>query len=129
MDWLPDQLVTRRILNGGLQLRDLPKGSEIQKNVSTKYSPHIEASKMSLNKQLQHALELQRTAWNNGHENYGASIDVEAEALEILQYFKHLNPVQTDLRAVLEAKDELKYAKPLASAARKAVRHFVVTLK
>ncbi|WPK28918.1 rIII lysis inhibitor accessory [Escherichia phage vB_EcoP_EP32B] len=37
-------------------------------------------------KQLQHALELQRNAWNNGHENYGASIDVEAEALEILYH-------------------------------------------
>lgn len=80
-------------------------------------------------KQLHHALELQRHAWNNGHENYGASIDVEAEALEILHYFKHLNPVQAALASELEAKDELKYAKPLASAARKAVRHFVITLK
>lgn len=80
-------------------------------------------------KQLQHALELQRNAWNNGHENYGASIDVEAEALEILQYFKHLNPAQADLRDILVQKDELKYAKPLASAARKAVRHFIITLK
>ncbi|EMZ2827383.1 hypothetical protein ABDD22_003049 [Escherichia coli] len=80
-------------------------------------------------KQLQHALELQRNAWNNGHENYGASIDVEAEALEILHYFKHLNPAQATLAAELEAKDELKFAKPLASAARKAVRHFVITLK
>ncbi|EAA6275675.1 hypothetical protein DQ003_13045 [Salmonella enterica subsp. enterica] len=80
-------------------------------------------------KQLQHALELQRNAWNNGHENYGASIDVEAEALEILRYFKHLNPAQATLAAELEAKDELKFAKPLASAARKAVRHFVITLK
>ena len=55
--------------------------------------------------------------------------DVEAEALEILRYFKHLNPVQAALASELEAKDELKYAKPLASAARKAVRHFVITLK
>ena len=82
-----------------------------------------------MNKHLNHALELQRNAWNNGHENYGASIDVEAEALEILRYFKHLNPAQATLAAELEAKDELKYAKPLASAARKAVRHFVITLK
>ncbi|WPK35726.1 rIII lysis inhibitor accessory [Escherichia phage AV117] len=82
-----------------------------------------------MTKQLQHALELQRHAWNNGHDNYGASIDVEAEALEILRYFKHLNPAQATLASELEAKDELKYAKPLASAARKAVRHFVITLK
>ncbi|ADI55530.1 hypothetical protein [Escherichia phage vB_EcoM-E33] len=82
-----------------------------------------------MNKQLNHALELQRNAWNNGHENYGASIDVEAEALEILRYFKHLNPAQATLAAELEAKDELKFAKPLASAARKAVRHFIITLK
>lgn len=82
-----------------------------------------------MNKQLNHALELQRNAWNNGHENYGASIDVEAEALEILRYFKHLNPAQATLAAELESKDELKFAKPLASAARKAVRHFIITLK
>lgn len=82
-----------------------------------------------MNKQLTHALELQRNAWNNGHENYGASIDIEAEALEILTYFKHLNPAQAELRAQLEVKDELKYAKFLASAARKAVRHFIITLK
>lgn len=82
-----------------------------------------------MNKHLNHALELQHNAWNNGHENYGASIDVEAEALEILRYFKHLNPAQATLAAELEAKDELKYAKPLASAARKAVRHFIITLK
>ncbi|AND75886.1 lysis inhibition; accessory protein [Escherichia phage WG01] len=82
-----------------------------------------------MNKQLNHALELQRNAWNNGHENYGASIDVEAEALEILRYFKHLNPAQATLAAELEDKDELKFAKPLASAARKAVRHFIITLK
>ena len=47
----------------------------------------------------------------------------------ILRYFKHLNPAQTALATELQEKDELKYAKPLASAARKAVRHFVVTLK
>jgi hypothetical protein len=80
-------------------------------------------------KQLQHALELQRNAWNNGHENYGASIDVEAEALEILRYFKHLNPAQKALEEELQKLDELKYAKRLCSRAHKAVRHFVVTLK
>lgn len=84
---------------------------------------------MSLNKQLERALDLQRTAWNNGHENYGASIDVLAETLEVLRYFKHLNPAQAILAAELQEKDELKYAKQLGSAARKAVRHFVVTLK
>lgn len=82
-----------------------------------------------LSKQLNHALDLQRTAWNNGHENYGASIDVEAEALEVLNGFKHLNPVQAELRDSLVQKDELKFAKGLASAARKVVRHFVITLK
>ncbi|AHI61131.1 rIII lysis inhibitor accessory [Enterobacter phage vB-EclM_KMB17] len=84
---------------------------------------------MSMNKQLEHALHLQRNSWNAGHDNYGASIDVYAEALEVLKGFKHLNPVQADLRDVLALKDELKFAKPLCSAARKAVRHFVVTLK
>ncbi|ANA49551.1 lysis inhibition; accessory protein [Salmonella phage vB_SnwM_CGG4-1] len=82
-----------------------------------------------MNKQLEHALTLQRTAWNAGHENYGASIDVLAEALEILRYFKHLNPAQAALSAELQEKDELKFAKGLCSSARKAVRHFVVTLK
>lgn len=84
---------------------------------------------MSMNKQLEHALTLQRNSWNSGHENYGASIDVYAEALEVLKGFKHLNPVQSDLREALVAKDELKFAKSLCSSARKAVRHFVVTLK
>lgn len=82
-----------------------------------------------MTKQFTHALSLQRTAWNAGHNNYGASIDVEAEALEVLRGFKHLNPAQAALREELEAKDELKYAYGLCSAARKAVRHFVVTLK
>ena len=82
-----------------------------------------------MNKQLTRALELQRSAWNAGHENYGASIDIHAEALEVLKGFKHLNPVQSELRDTLLAQDELKYAKHLGSAARKAVRHFVVTLK
>ena len=38
-----------------------------------------------MNKQLTKALELQRNAWNSGHENYGASIDIYAEALEVLK--------------------------------------------
>ena len=42
-----------------------------------------------MNKQLTKALELQRNAWNSGHENYGASIDIYAEALEVLKGFKH----------------------------------------
>nr|WP_153932286.1 hypothetical protein [Klebsiella pneumoniae] len=82
-----------------------------------------------MNKQLTKALELQRNVWNSGHENYGASIDIYAEALEVLKGFKHLNPAQAEFRDTLEAMDELKYAKHLGSAARKAVRHFVVTLK
>ena len=82
-----------------------------------------------MNKQLSHALKLQRNAWNHGHENYGASIDVLAEAKDILEYFKHLNPAQTELLVELKEIDELKYAKPLGTAARKAVRHFVITLK
>lgn len=75
------------------------------------------------------ALELQRKAWNAGHDNYGASIDVQAEILSVLKGFKHLNPVQTTLRDTLSAQDVLKFAYPLCSAARKAVRHYVVTLK
>ncbi|UNA02321.1 RIII lysis inhibition accessory protein [Serratia phage SP1] len=78
---------------------------------------------------IKNALDIQRQAWNNGHENYGASIDVHAETLSVLKGFKHLNPAQKILLAELEGKDELKYAKSLCSAARKAVRHFVVTLK
>ncbi|QPI13902.1 rIII lysis inhibition accessory protein, rapid lysis phenotype [Serratia phage 4S] len=78
---------------------------------------------------IKNALDIQRQAWNNGHENYGASIDVHAESLSVLKGFKHLNPVQKSLMAELESQDFLKYAKPLCSAARKAVRHFVVTLK
>lgn len=75
------------------------------------------------------ALDLQRKAWNAGHDNYGASIDVEAEILSVLEGFKHLNPAQKTVLADLTEKDELKYAYGLCSAARKAVRHFVVTLK
>ncbi|QOI66421.1 rIII lysis inhibition accessory protein [Erwinia phage FBB1] len=74
-------------------------------------------------------LGIQRKAYNAGHENSGASIDVKAAVLDILQYFKHLNPTQKALETELVALDELKYAKPLCSSAHKAVRHFVVTLK
>ncbi|HHB0793423.1 TPA: hypothetical protein ACOA2N_003400 [Vibrio cholerae] len=74
-------------------------------------------------------LDLQRTAWQNGHENYGASIDVLAEALRILEGFKHLNPAQKSLHTELTENDNLKYAKQLAPFARKSVRHFIVTLK
>lgn len=78
---------------------------------------------------IKSTLELQRRAWNSGHSNYGASIDVEAEAVSVLEGFKHLNPRQKDLLDTLGAKDELKFAYPICSAARKAVRHYVVTLK
>ncbi|AHY25193.1 lysis inhibition; accessory protein [Pectobacterium bacteriophage PM2] len=74
-------------------------------------------------------LDIQRKAWNFGHENYGASIDVESEILTVLKGFKHLNPVQLALKTTLESQDELKYAYSLCSAARKVVRHYVVTLK
>ncbi|AXY81471.1 lysis inhibition; accessory protein [Escherichia phage vB_vPM_PD06] len=40
-----------------------------------------------------------------------------------------ISPAFSFKREFIMEKDELKYAKPLASAARKAVRHFVVTLK
>ncbi|WJZ28112.1 lysis inhibition protein [Serratia phage 92A1] len=75
------------------------------------------------------ALDLQRQAWNAGHENYGASIDVESEMVSVLEGFKHLNPLQKTLLSSLKEKDELKYSKSLSSAARKAVRHYIVTLK
>lgn len=78
---------------------------------------------------IKSALHLQRQAWNNGHENYGASIDVKAEALKVLEGFKHLNPVQKALEVELTLTDELKFAKPLSVTARKAIRHFVVSLK
>lgn len=82
-----------------------------------------------MNEIIKSILDIKRKSWNAGHENYGASIDVKAEALDILEYFKHLNPSQKALATELASQDELKYAKPLCSAARKAVRHFVVTLK
>ncbi|ARB06003.1 hypothetical protein fHeYen901_230 [Yersinia phage fHe-Yen9-01] len=82
-----------------------------------------------MNQQLTHALSVQRQAWSNGHENYGASIDVKAEALDILKGFKHLNPVQKQFADELEVQDELKFAKSLCSSSRKIVRHFIVTLK
>lgn len=82
-----------------------------------------------MNKQLNHALQLQRNAWQHGHENSGASIDVLAEAKTVLESFKHLNPVQTEFLSELKAMDELKFAKHLGTAARKAVRHFIITLK
>lgn len=75
------------------------------------------------------ALDLQAKAYNAGHDNSGASIDVQAEVLAVLSGFKHLNPAQAVLREALQINDTLKYAYPLCSAARKAVRHYVVTLK
>ena len=78
---------------------------------------------------ITNVLSIQRQAWNSGHENYGASIDVQSELLFVLKGFKHLNPLQKALQVELEALDELKYAKVLCSASCKAVRHFVVTLK
>lgn len=74
-------------------------------------------------------LSVQRQAWNNGHQNYGSSVDVKAAALHFLNYFKHLNPAQKALSDELVATDELKYAKRLCSRANKAVRHFIVALK
>lgn len=82
-----------------------------------------------MNQQLTHALTVQRQAWTNGHENYGASIDVKAEALDVLKGFKHLNPAQKQVADEFEQQDELKFAKDLCSASRKIVRHFIVTLK
>lgn len=78
---------------------------------------------------ITNALDLQRKAWNAGHDNYGASIDVKSEVLTVLEGFKHLNPAQKVLLETLKLNDTLKYAYPLCSSARKAVRHFVVTLK
>lgn len=78
---------------------------------------------------IKYVISIQRKAYNAGHENLGASIDVKAAVLDILQYFKHLNPTQKALEVELLQLDELKYAKPLCSSAHKAVRHFVVTLK
>lgn len=74
-------------------------------------------------------LDIQRNSFQNGHENCGASIDVLAEALKVLEGFKHLNPAQKSLHQELLENDNLKYAKHLSSNARKAVRHYIVTLK
>ncbi|ADI96446.1 rIII lysis inhibition accessory protein rapid lysis phenotype [Acinetobacter phage Ac42] len=74
-------------------------------------------------------LNIQRQAWNNGHDNYGSALDVKATMLYFLQYFKHLNPAQKALADELEKIEELKFAKRLCSRAHKSVRHFIVTLK
>ena len=78
---------------------------------------------------IKYVIQIQRKAYNNGHDNMGASIDVKAAALVILDYFKHLNPSQKALQIELSGIDELKYAKTLCAAANKAVRHYIVTLK
>lgn len=74
-------------------------------------------------------LEIQREAWNRGHENYGSIIDVLAAVKHFLEYFEHLNPKQKSLLESLEHVDELKYSKRLCSRANKAARHLVVKLK
>lgn len=79
--------------------------------------------------EIQHILNIQRSAWSRGHDNYGSVIDVKASMLHFLQYFKHLNPAQKALHDELIALDEIKYAKRLCSRAHKSVRHLIVTLK
>lgn len=78
---------------------------------------------------IQHVLNIQRQAWRNGHENYGAHIDVLAAIKFYLEYFKHLNPAQKTLLDELNQVEELKFAKKLCSRAQKSVRHIVVTYK
>lgn len=82
-----------------------------------------------MQKAIEKILGIQKKAWENGHENYGTTIDVQASILHFLQYFKHLNPAQKELLDKLSAKPELKYGKKLCSKAHKMARHFVVTLK
>ena len=78
---------------------------------------------------IEKILEIQKSAWENGHENYGTTLDAQASILHFLQYFKHLNPAQRALLDKLSPKLELKYGKKLCSKAHKAARHYVVTLK
>lgn len=82
-----------------------------------------------MDNKIEHILNIQRSAWRNGHENYGSVIDVLASAKHFLEYFKHLNPKQKSTLKSLQSIDELKYSKKLCSRAHKAVRHLVVTLK
>lgn len=78
---------------------------------------------------IQNILDIQRGAWNKGHENYGTELDILGAAKVILDRFKHLNPAQKRLIESINAIDGIKYAKPLCSKANKEVRHLVVTLK
>lgn len=82
-----------------------------------------------IGKVVTNALTVQRRAWNFGHENYGASIDVLAEMKVVLSKFKYLNPKQKELAETLSRYPEIKYAKRMGSAARNTVHQFVVTLK
>lgn len=74
-------------------------------------------------------LEIQREAWNRGHDNYGTELDILGAAKAILDRFNHLNPRQTQLLKAINVLEEVRYAKPLCSRANKEVRHLVVTLK
>lgn len=78
---------------------------------------------------IQNILEIQREAWNKGHENYGTEIDILGAAQKILKRFNHLNPRQKRALESINVVDAVKYAKPLCSRANKEVRHLVVTLK
>ncbi|ADG60111.1 lysis inhibition; accessory protein [Acinetobacter phage Acj9] len=82
-----------------------------------------------MDEKIQHILNIQRQAWNRGHENYGTTLDVLASAKHYLEYFKHLNPAQKRALEAINRVDEIKYAKRLCSRAHKAVRHLVVSLK
>lgn len=84
---------------------------------------------MKMHNTIAQALEHQRKAWNFGHENYGASIDVLAEMQTVMSKFKYLNPKQKELMVRLEQNDTLKYAKRLGSSARNVVHQFIVSLK
>lgn len=78
---------------------------------------------------IKRVLEIQHSAWKNGHDNCGASIDVLSSTLYFLKYFKHLNLAQKKLLEELNSFDNLIFAKKLCSRANKTIRHYVVSLK
>lgn len=79
------------------------------------------------------AIKLQRVAYNAGHENQGASIDVMAYILREFasnprqQRNRRVQTLVSEIQGWNETNDALKYAKPLAQNTRFAVRRAVLS--
>lgn len=72
------------------------------------------------------AVKVQQVAYNNGHENQGASIDVVAEIYKTCTHNKYRgNREAGDLLMQIhnsDFEDSLKYAKPLCFKAKSIIR-------